>query len=317
MRLKPVWALVEGAVAAVRDREERERAQRGRGDVVRDCRAVHLPVRDVAVHLVAGGRDRGRRDRRGLRRGVGRSRRFGESPGRWPPGRRWRRRGMSGPGSGSSRSRRGGSPGPRRRVAGAPGDRVGAGTGTVKRVATDWHHAGHGCPDPAWGARHASAGPPRRPRPPPRRPAPAVRRALVGRPPRRSGFRRRGRLVPRGRDRRGLRHRGRWPGRSGASSSARSWNRTTATAPSTCSSRRTSRARGWNARHPGGRSATSSTSSATTGSPSTRPPQTTGRSGRTGAWGSGRSGGCAGYERGPDGTWHDGLLMDLLRDELR
>ena len=23
------------------------------------------------------------------------------------------------------------------------------------------------------------------------------------------------------------------------------------------------------------------------------------------------------YERGPDGTWHDGLLMDLLRDELR
>jgi aminoglycoside 6'-N-acetyltransferase len=22
------------------------------------------------------------------------------------------------------------------------------------------------------------------------------------------------------------------------------------------------------------------------------------------------------YERGPDGTWHDGLLMDLLRDEL-
>lgn len=24
-----------------------------------------------------------------------------------------------------------------------------------------------------------------------------------------------------------------------------------------------------------------------------------------------------GYERGRDGTWHDGLLMDLLRDELR
>jgi aminoglycoside 6'-N-acetyltransferase len=23
------------------------------------------------------------------------------------------------------------------------------------------------------------------------------------------------------------------------------------------------------------------------------------------------------YERGPDGTFHDGLLMDLLRDELR
>ena len=23
------------------------------------------------------------------------------------------------------------------------------------------------------------------------------------------------------------------------------------------------------------------------------------------------------YERGPDGQWHDGLLMDLLRDELR
>ena len=23
------------------------------------------------------------------------------------------------------------------------------------------------------------------------------------------------------------------------------------------------------------------------------------------------------YERGPDGTWHDGLLMDMLRDELR
>jgi aminoglycoside 6'-N-acetyltransferase len=23
------------------------------------------------------------------------------------------------------------------------------------------------------------------------------------------------------------------------------------------------------------------------------------------------------YERGPDGTWHNGLLMDLLRDELR
>jgi aminoglycoside 6'-N-acetyltransferase len=23
------------------------------------------------------------------------------------------------------------------------------------------------------------------------------------------------------------------------------------------------------------------------------------------------------YERGPDGVWHDGLLMDLLRDELR
>ena len=23
------------------------------------------------------------------------------------------------------------------------------------------------------------------------------------------------------------------------------------------------------------------------------------------------------YERGPDGTWHDGLLMDMLREELR
>jgi aminoglycoside 6'-N-acetyltransferase len=23
------------------------------------------------------------------------------------------------------------------------------------------------------------------------------------------------------------------------------------------------------------------------------------------------------YERGPDGTWHDGLLMELLADELR
>ena len=23
------------------------------------------------------------------------------------------------------------------------------------------------------------------------------------------------------------------------------------------------------------------------------------------------------YERGPDGTWHDGLLMELLRDDLR
>jgi aminoglycoside 6'-N-acetyltransferase len=23
------------------------------------------------------------------------------------------------------------------------------------------------------------------------------------------------------------------------------------------------------------------------------------------------------YERGPDGTWHDGLLMDLLPEELR
>jgi aminoglycoside 6'-N-acetyltransferase len=23
------------------------------------------------------------------------------------------------------------------------------------------------------------------------------------------------------------------------------------------------------------------------------------------------------YERGADGTWHDGLLMDLLRDELQ
>ena len=23
------------------------------------------------------------------------------------------------------------------------------------------------------------------------------------------------------------------------------------------------------------------------------------------------------YERGPDGVWHDGLLMDMLRDELR
>ena len=23
------------------------------------------------------------------------------------------------------------------------------------------------------------------------------------------------------------------------------------------------------------------------------------------------------YERGPDGTWHDGLLMDMLRHELR
>ena len=22
------------------------------------------------------------------------------------------------------------------------------------------------------------------------------------------------------------------------------------------------------------------------------------------------------YERGPDGTWHDGLLMDLLREDL-
>jgi aminoglycoside 6'-N-acetyltransferase len=22
------------------------------------------------------------------------------------------------------------------------------------------------------------------------------------------------------------------------------------------------------------------------------------------------------YERGPDGTWHDGLLMDMLQDEL-
>lgn len=24
-----------------------------------------------------------------------------------------------------------------------------------------------------------------------------------------------------------------------------------------------------------------------------------------------------GYERGPDGAWHDGLLMDLLREEFR
>lgn len=24
-----------------------------------------------------------------------------------------------------------------------------------------------------------------------------------------------------------------------------------------------------------------------------------------------------GYERGPDGVWHDGLLMDMLREELR
>jgi aminoglycoside 6'-N-acetyltransferase len=23
------------------------------------------------------------------------------------------------------------------------------------------------------------------------------------------------------------------------------------------------------------------------------------------------------YERGPDGVWHDGLLMDMLREELR
>jgi aminoglycoside 6'-N-acetyltransferase len=23
------------------------------------------------------------------------------------------------------------------------------------------------------------------------------------------------------------------------------------------------------------------------------------------------------YERGPDGTWHDGLLMDMLAGELR
>ena len=23
------------------------------------------------------------------------------------------------------------------------------------------------------------------------------------------------------------------------------------------------------------------------------------------------------YERGPDGTWHDGLLMDMLAEELR
>jgi aminoglycoside 6'-N-acetyltransferase len=23
------------------------------------------------------------------------------------------------------------------------------------------------------------------------------------------------------------------------------------------------------------------------------------------------------YERGPDGTWHDGLMMDLLAAELR
>jgi aminoglycoside 6'-N-acetyltransferase len=22
------------------------------------------------------------------------------------------------------------------------------------------------------------------------------------------------------------------------------------------------------------------------------------------------------YERGPDGTWHDGLLMDLLKEEF-
>ncbi len=23
------------------------------------------------------------------------------------------------------------------------------------------------------------------------------------------------------------------------------------------------------------------------------------------------------YERGPDGTWHDGLLLDMLKEELR
>ena len=23
------------------------------------------------------------------------------------------------------------------------------------------------------------------------------------------------------------------------------------------------------------------------------------------------------YERGPDGTWHDGLLMDMLREDFR
>lgn len=30
-----------------------------------------------------------------------------------------------------------------------------------------------------------------------------------------------------------------------------------------------------------------------------------------------RVGVMRGYERGSDGVWHDGLLMDLLRDELR
>jgi aminoglycoside 6'-N-acetyltransferase len=32
--------------------------------------------------------------------------------------------------------------------------------------------------------------------------------------------------------------------------------------------------------------------------------------------GFGRVGIMRAYERGPDGTWHDGLLMDMLAEEL-
>ena len=57
-------------------------------------------------------------------------------------------------------------------------------------------------------------------------------------------------------------------------------------------------------------------SAGTTGSPSTRRPPTTGPSAATRRSGFRRVGVLRQYERGPDGQFHDGLLMDLLRPEL-
>ena len=111
------------------------------------------------------------------------------------------------------------------------------------------------------------------------------------------------------------------PSRSTASSSApssgrRRTTRCTATPASTCSSTRRCTA-GASARTPCGRCApTSSTTSATTASSSTRPPTTSAAIRCYAKVGFRPVGVLRRYERGLDGTWHDGLLMDLLADEL-
>ena len=76
-------ARVERSVRPVRHREQGERREVGPGDVGGD-RVVHLPVREEAVDLVTGGRDRGRLGRVRRHAGIARptARRRGARTGR-------------------------------------------------------------------------------------------------------------------------------------------------------------------------------------------------------------------------------------------
>ena len=98
-RLVALLGRVDRAAGLVRHREQGERREVDPSEVVGDPRG-HLPVREVAIHLVAGGRDRGGLGRRGRglvlpalggaartgRRVVGRSAPWPEQPAEHQPG---------------------------------------------------------------------------------------------------------------------------------------------------------------------------------------------------------------------------------------